>query len=236
MNDQPDAPARELARQIVQKFTEVPLKFFHSQKYGCSTATSVEYPIEEWEQIVVSCLQPLMEQVETLRTESAGWQSRSYAMERQLADTGISEPDFTAAGDAMSADPPQIVREFIEAANGYFLHSELHGAGDIVFSSEFLRCRNALTEALVAAPPVGRDWQPIETAPKEEGWFLAASKDKVHIACRADGEILDVGAEMDTGEIGLYEPAYPFTHWMPLPDPPGAVSAERPQPSAQQEP
>lgn len=73
-------------------------------------------------------------------------------------------------------------------------------------------------------PGVAMHWRPIVTAPTEENvWFLAASVGRVHLACRVDGAIFDVGIDPESGDIGLYIPDFMFTHWMELPAPPPIV-------------
>lgn len=70
-------------------------------------------------------------------------------------------------------------------------------------------------------PPAPTNWQPIASAPKDDGWFLVGSAGRVHISCRLNGQIRDLGCDPDTGDVGLYDPAfYQVTHWMPLPEPP----------------
>jgi hypothetical protein len=62
-----------------------------------------------------------------------------------------------------------------------------------------------------------RAWLPIETAPINDGWFLARSDKMVHIVCRRSGNLFEVGVDPDEGEIGIFTPLFTFTGWMPLP-------------------
>jgi hypothetical protein len=56
------------------------------------------------------------------------------------------------------------------------------------------------------------DWQPIETAPREE-LILAYAGGMMRLGMWENGVLVQVGA---TIEQGWFEP----THWMPLPAPP----------------
>jgi hypothetical protein len=74
-----------------------------------------------------------------------------------------------------------------------------------------------------------REWQPIETAPKDEsvlgylpGWGIEIG------AINSDDE--DDVYWVDNPEDGFLYPGEPFfpTHWMPLPSPPAPSSTSHP--------
>jgi hypothetical protein len=74
----------------------------------------------------------------------------------------------------------------------------------------------------LAAASLSRDWQPIETAPKDGRWLKVLSAKYVlfektiepgeHKARWSDG------GEVWECERGFFDP-HEVTHWMPLPDP-----------------
>jgi Protein of unknown function (DUF551) len=63
------------------------------------------------------------------------------------------------------------------------------------------------------------EWQPIETAPKDENLLMA---------CLHDDKKPNLGWHIEVCSINSYEPlddqySNCFTHWMPLPKPPEAI-------------
>ena len=69
-----------------------------------------------------------------------------------------------------------------------------------------------------------REWQPIETAPKDGTVIL--------VALIKDGHVMRVSDARHVKDLGLYtrfggEACHWRTHWMPLPDPPEAERDRR---------
>lgn len=64
------------------------------------------------------------------------------------------------------------------------------------------------------------EWQPIETAPKDERQFLVVQEDgDIWIVSRGYAERLN---PKESGCGCCSDQIYDATHWMPLPKPPGA--------------
>lgn len=79
---------------------------------------------------------------------------------------------------------------------------------------------SALRDAQVGAD-VGAEWRPIETAPKE-GFFLVWSPQFPDMAMPFRADLFASGRRANTPK---HLSAGHYTHWMPMPQPPGGVGA-----------
>ena len=77
------------------------------------------------------------------------------------------------------------------------------------------------------------DWQPIESAPRDEP-FLAALEVHHNKTGQSWWEMHTIWIDSETGEINSDNDAGwsagDYTHWMPLPDPPARQSLQEPKP------
>lgn len=72
--------------------------------------------------------------------------------------------------------------------------------------------------AIAAAEP---RWQPIETAPKDKGDLLLSDGKYVTVGWY-DPDFRPNGRWLSNDDEGWHSDRPTFTHWMPLPQPPGA--------------
>ena len=73
----------------------------------------------------------------------------------------------------------------------------------------------------IAALKAENEWQPIETAPKDEAVFLAWRKHATHPLMVRYEPSYDWFANYDGEHV------YDLTHWMPLPKPPAMAQGEQ---------
>ena len=78
-----------------------------------------------------------------------------------------------------------------------------------------------LLEAELAALKAENEWQPIETAPKDNTVFLAWRKHATHPLMVRYEPSYDWFANYDGEHV------YDLTHWMPLPKPPAMAQGEK---------
>ena len=94
-----------------------------------------------------------------------------------------------------------------------------------VWDSNMIECPpenlTKFAEALVAELAKEYEWQPIETAPKDNAVFLAWRKHATHPLMVRYEPSYDWFANYDGEHV------YDLTHWMPLPKPPAMAQGEK---------
>jgi len=87
---------------------------------------------------------------------------------------------------------------------------------------ELNNCSDMLEGAALAALAAMNQWQPIETAPKDGTWCLFFQpENKKAMMPKAKRQRCSVDAFDKEWPKARYQmPETPYTHWMPLPEPP----------------
>jgi hypothetical protein len=89
---------------------------------------------------------------------------------------------------------------------------------DAALCGRCLELANAIEAALREAAAEALAWQPIETAPHEQGRFIIGA-DRDGVVAEAFSKFAGYWRWVSNGEPAI------LTHWMPLPAPPGARAA-----------
>lgn len=130
----------------------------------------------------------------------------------------------------MAADPPPEIPMDLEPIKAFVTH------GKQTFAVNVVESLIAEVERLRAAGDARPQptWQPIETAPMNDCWFLGYGEAGRHVCCRRDGVLCVLVGDYETRGIALVAELYRLTHWMPLPAPPvSGVAGEDPARSAE---
>ena len=116
-----------------------------------------------------------------------------------------------------SMDEPEMADEVANAHN----RLECYSTGITNQIIESLRSVAEKSLAELAALKAENEWQPIETAPKDNAVFLAWRKHATHPLMVRYEPSYDWFANYDGEHV------YDLTHWMPLPKPPAMAQGEQ---------
>lgn len=158
----------------------------------------------------VARVKALEARVQELEDENVVLHNSCGRYEEQAALDTARVKALEAERDAVEADLQRQIRAWATAAD------------DRDKANGLLRAAKKQLEALEAERDKWKEWQPIETAPKDGtwvllGWFELPGMPRCGVLWHSrDNRWCDV-------HHVLHNAQSPPTHWMPLPDPPGGI-------------